>query len=427
MHTDTAAYLPEPLNVSSTQRPLAATPAQIVDAVLAAFAAREATSGSLRAHDGGHRLELHRESGLCASFAVDDQHAAGIALRLACAAGLDPLPEDGQPNASVLRISSGGREAEVRIAIAPEVRVDLDLLTVDGRGLTFPSAHALRRCSHCGTWASANESICRRDGSPLDVVHDDPRAGGTIGAWIVGRPLGVGGMGEVFSARHALIGRAAAIKIGRRSFSDEILVERFLVEARAVSRLRHRSIVATDDFGVLADGRPYLVMELLVGISLAERLEKSPPLTVFEALHIAHEIADALATAHESGVVHHDLKPSNIMLLDDGQSMPRLKLVDFGAANIGEIVRDEAIYGTLHYLSPERIAGHAGDARSDIFSLGVVLTEALEDGVPTLPPSVARILDRALAKSPEDRYQSAREMAEELGRAMVAVFAEVAR
>jgi serine/threonine-protein kinase len=455
MRSETAAYLPEPLTVSSTPRSLGATPTQIADAVLSAFAGREATSGVLRATPSGHVLELHRGSGLAASFAVDDDRAAAVAARLAVAACLDPTPEPGAPNSSVMRVATASHEVEVRVAIAttePGLRVELDVLTVDRRGLTFPSAHALRRCAHCGAWASANESSCRRDGSPLDVVNDDPRPGGTVGAWIVGRPLGVGGMGEVFSARHALIGRAAAIKIGRRSFSEEILVERFLVEARAVSRLRHPSIVATDDFGVLADGRPYLVMELLSGISLAERLARSPALTVLEALHIAHEIADALATAHEAGVVHHDLKPSNIMLLEDEEELPRLKLVDFGAANIGEKSRDEAIYGTLQYMSPERIYGEAGDGRSDVYSLGVVLYEALSGAPPfdhasgseiihaqlhdappafeasrPLPKAVSRLLERALAKPAEGRYQSAREMADELRRTIELLGAQVRR
>ena len=216
-------------------------------------------------------------------------------------------------------------------------------------------------------------------------------AGASIGPFEILAPLGAGGMGEVYRARDTRLDRTVAIKL----LSSELVtapsrrVERFRQEARAIARITHPNICTLHDVG--EDGPAiFLVMEYVEGATLARRLEDGAlPLPL--ALRVAIGIADALDHAHRHGVVHRDLKPSNIMLTRDS-----VKLLDFGLAKLKE--RDEqvltdatksaltdagTIVGTVPYMAPEQIEGHEVDARTDIFSFGVVLYEML-----VRPPAV---------------------------------------
>jgi serine/threonine protein kinase len=261
--------------------------------------------------------------------------------------------------------------------------------------------------------------------------------------------LGVGGMGEVYRARDTRLERAVAIKILPALFSsDPLRRQRFEREAKAISRLNHPNICVLHDIGH-QDGIDYLVMECVEGVTLAKRLEKGP-LPVDHVLKFGAQIADALDKAHRAGIIHRDLKPGNIMLTSTGA-----KLLDFGLAKPGSALVDVAttvtrsetpvteqgtIVGTFQYMSPEQVEGCELDGRSDIFSLGAVLYEMVtgrrafegksrlsvataileKEPVPlsSLKPMTPPVLDHAvkkcLAKAPDERWQSASDLASEL-------------
>ena len=261
-----------------------------------------------------------------------------------------------------------------------------------------------------------------------------------LGRYEILGELGRGAMGVVFKARDPVIGRVVAIKTmgsGLSPVEFEAFEKRFEREARSAGRLNHANIVTIYDVGKTGDVA-YIAMEFLEGRSLREILDSGvvmPPATV--AL-IAAQIADGLAFAHMNDVVHRDIKPANIMVLDSGL----VKIMDFGIAKLptGSHTIAGPILGSPKYMSPERIVGRNVDARSDIFSLGAVLYEMLT-GVPPftgseldeilhqvinakpVPPSTRdrkipaafdRIVERSLAKHPNDRYETVREMATEL-------------
>ena len=438
MHRD------ETTRVLSSEIKRELSPTAITDAVLAALASGSATSASLSHDPSGHAIELRRVDGSLDVLEIDDDVAAAIAVRLASATALNALAEHGPSNVARLAITDGEHHADVLVSMYATTRgfsVDLRALTVDGREPTIVRSAVLRRCVDCGVHAPAHELVCPNDGGRLEPATENAHVGGTIGPWLVRSILGEGGMGVVFAAEHALLGRKAAIKVVRHSLGQSRGVhERFLAEARAASRLRHPRVVDVYDYGVLGDGRPYFVMELLEGESLASLLWREKCLAPERALRIARAIAEALASAHRSEIVHHDLKPSNVMIAPDGS----IKLVDFGAAAIGaSIARPGVLYGTPSYTSPERARGDAGDSRSDLYSLGIVLYELLAGFAPFVfdsaedtflaqiadppppltvdSPSVLRIVDRLLAKSPAERYQRADELIADIDRALQAL------
>ena len=276
-------------------------------------------------------------------------------------------------------------------------------------------------------------------------------AGNKLGPYEVIAPLGAGGMGEVFRARDTRLDRTVAIKILPSQVSnDPTHKQRFEREAKTISSLNHPHICVLYDVGH-QDGTDYLVMECLEGETLAKRLEKGP-LPLEQVLKFGRQIADALDKAHRSGVVHRDLKPGNIMLTPTGA-----KLLDFGLAKPAipltsgltltaaatpatPVTQEGTILGTFQYMSPEQIEGKELDGRSDIFSLGAVLYEMLTgrrafqgksqlsvasailesepapivSAKPLTPPSLDRAIRRCLAKDPDDRWQTARDIAIEL-------------
>ena len=252
------------------------------------------------------------------------------------------------------------------------------------------------------------------------------------------RKLGAGGMADVYLAEDEELGRRVAIKIlNDRHANDDSFVERFRREAKNAAGLSHPNIVSIYDRGE-AEGTYYIAMEYLDGRTLKELLIARGPMPIGDAIHYTRQILNALRFAHKKGVVHRDIKPHNVMVDGDG----RLKVTDFGIARAGasQMTEAGAIVGTAQYLSPEQARGAAVDQRSDLYSIGVVLYEMLTGNVPftgespveiamkhlsdaprppssirpEIPPDLDMVVLRALAKNPDDRFQTAEEMDAEL-------------
>ncbi|GMV90124.1 MAG: serine/threonine protein kinase [Chthonomonas sp.] len=252
-----------------------------------------------------------------------------------------------------------------------------------------------------------------------------------LSAYELGPRIGSGGMGVVFGAKHRVLAREVAIKFLHPNYIDDAeAVERFLREAQVIALLDHENIVKIHDSGVSERG-PYLVMEKLTGETLKARLERGP-LSQPLAIQIADQVLQGLAAAHRKGAVHRDIKPANIWISDRDA---KAKLLDFGIAKLGDrtsITTTGAAMGTVTYMSPEQAAGKACGPPSDLYSLGVVLYEmligkppfegdtiqVLQKHVKATPPSLpARFpahlrsaVAKALAKKPEQRFESAEAM-----------------
>src|SRR5581483_4212120 len=239
-----------------------------------------------------------------------------------------------------------------------------------------------------------------------------PAAGSRLGPYRIEGPLGKGGMGQVFRATDTRLGRPVALKIVNEEFAG-----RFEQESRAIAALNHPAICTLHDVGP-----NYLVMELLDGETLAARLKRGR-LSTTEVIRIGAQIADALAAAHAQGIVHRDLKPANVML-----TRSRVKVLDFGLAkSIADPVVTAAsgAVGTPAYMAPEQWEGKPADARTDIYALGLVLSQMLtgRQGAPSseLPPALGRVIARCLEPDPEERWQSARDLKWELEASAITV------
>jgi len=271
--------------------------------------------------------------------------------------------------------------------------------------------------------------------------------GRSIGNYKIVRVIGEGGMGTVYLAEHPMIGKRVAVKMLRPDLgTDPGLVSRFFQEARSVNEIRHPNIVDISDFGKTDDGHVYLVMELLEGRSLRDRLNAEGALPLLDVVTICRQVCDALAAAHRVGIVHRDLKPDNIFLLAD-PSQPdvlRTKLFDFGVAkllgeqdkNVGHKTIAGSVVGTPFYMSPEQALCQDVGAASDIYSMGVVMFEMATGGVPfnaeqlvlllnailrqpapppsrtrpEIPPFLDRLVLRCLEKDPGARPQTMEEV-----------------
>jgi eukaryotic-like serine/threonine-protein kinase len=248
--------------------------------------------------------------------------------------------------------------------------------------------------------------------------------------------VGRGGMGRVYRATDTLLGRTVAVKVlDPDHASDPSFVDRFRREARAAARLNHPNVVSVYDTGS-DDGVHFIVMEFVEGRTLAEVLAQEGPLPAERAADVAKHVADALSFAHAEGLVHRDIKPGNVMITPRGE----VKVMDFGIARLTTahtITQTATVFGTAAYLAPEQAQGLRVDGRADIYALGVVLYEMLAGRVPFIadtavavaskhvtehpeppsvwrrgvPPALEAIAMRALAKDPDDRFQSAVEMA----------------
>jgi serine/threonine-protein kinase len=232
-------------------------------------------------------------------------------------------------------------------------------------------------------------------------------APGTIlGDWRIDGPIGIGGMGAVYAATHTAIGKRAAIKVVRADLcANPLTTERFLQEARVVNQVGHPAIIDIFHLGTLEDGRPYLVMELLQGKTLGQRMVEGRVLPV-EAIDILLEVCDGLAAAHASGVVHRDLKPDNIFLAE-GAAGIEVKLVDWGIAKLmdclptsGTLTTTGTLVGTPQYMSPEQARGKAIDGRTDVYALGTIAYELFLEGPPFAADNVADLVTMQLREPP---------------------------
>jgi serine/threonine-protein kinase len=267
----------------------------------------------------------------------------------------------------------------------------------------------------------------------------------TIGRYQVVEKLGHGGMGTVYKAFDPLLTRVVAVKvISTHLDNEEHHRERFFREARAAAHLSHRNIITIHDLGEDA-GVPFLAMEFLEGRDLERRMKSPEGMSLTRKLEIALDTCDGLAHAHSFNIIHRDIKPANIFITDTGE----VKLLDFGLARLvtSELTRSNVMVGTINYMAPEQVRAEKVDHRADIFSLGVVfyellggrkpfdgdsfastmykiLSEAPEplDAIdPNLPPQLAGIIDRAMAKAREDRYQHVSDLRHDLEAVWAAV------
>jgi serine/threonine protein kinase len=320
----------------------------------------------------------------------------------------------------------------------------------------------MKKCPRCGKEYENANTLCPSDGTVLEKVKDvDPLLGQTLAEkYRIEELINEGGMGAVYRGTHVLMDKTVAVKVLHPALAaDDKIVARFSREARAASRISHPHALSVTDFGESGNGIVFLVMEYLKGETLKEVIHEGGPMQLPRVVEIIRQICGALEAAHAEGVVHRDLKSDNIMLLDVGGG-DWAKVLDFGIAKITEKVgQDPAltapnlIIGTPQYMSPEQCSQAAEiDSRSDIYSLGVILYEMLVGHVPftgdsptaimmkhlqepppsvleerkNLPAAVARVVTRAMAKRPEDRFQTVSALSDELNEAAKEPVAESA-
>ena len=251
--------------------------------------------------------------------------------------------------------------------------------------------------------------------------------------------IGEGGMANVYLAKDTILDRNVAVKVLRGDLSsDDKFIRRFEREALSVSNLSHPNIVEVYDVGI-EDGSHYIVMEYIDGKTLKQLLKKRESLTLTEVIDIMTQLTDGISHAHESYIIHRDIKPQNIMIEDDG----RIKITDFGIAmalNATQLTQTNSVMGSVHYLPPEQASGKSATVKSDIYSMGILMYELLTGNVPfkgdnaveialkhmkdkipsvrkqdpSIPQSVENIIMKACAKNPRNRYDTAKEMHDDL-------------
>jgi serine/threonine-protein kinase len=277
------------------------------------------------------------------------------------------------------------------------------------------------------------------------TAADDRHRPGTVieGKYRIERELGHGGMGVVYEATHLMLARKVAIKLLSPALRDRgDLAKRMIREARVVSAIGHPNIVGVTDLG-LTDGTPFIVMELLSGVTLEDELAQRGPLAPPDAIGIASAVLDALDAAHRRSVIHRDIKPANIMLVREPNGRRVVKVLDFGIAKVGDgddTTKTALVLGTPVALAPEQALGEDVDARADVFAVGallytllvgeppfaareatVVIARTLEgkftpasQRVASVSPQLDAVIARALARSRDDRFPDASAMIEAL-------------
>jgi serine/threonine-protein kinase len=306
-------------------------------------------------------------------------------------------------------------------------------------------------CPTCGTEYGPEHELCPQDGARLGapVPPADPLIGQVLAdRYRVLRSIGEGGMGRVYLAEHVKMGRKSAVKVMSPSLAPTPeAISRFNREAANASQIHQPNVAAIYDFGETADGTLYLAMEYVEGETLTALVRREGALQPRRAAELTGQIADGLHAAHHLGIVHRDLKPDNILVTRQPDGREWVKIVDFGIAkttkDLGQNVTSIGVsIGTPDYMSPEQLAGEALDARTDVYSLGLVLFNMLTGSLPhpamtskqslverltTKPrplaevkpnvvwsPRLQKALDRALAPEPEDRFPTVNDLAREV-------------
>jgi serine/threonine-protein kinase len=306
-------------------------------------------------------------------------------------------------------------------------------------------------CPTCGTEYGPEQETCPQDGARLgaSVPPADPLIGQVLAdRYRVLRSIGEGGMGRVYLAEHVKMGRKSAVKVMSPSLAPTPeAISRFNREAANASQIHQPNVAAIYDFGETADGTLYLAMEYVEGETLTALVRREGALPPRRAAELTGQIADGLHAAHHLGIVHRDLKPDNILVTRQPDGREWVKIVDFGIAkttkDLGQNVTSIGVsIGTPDYMSPEQLAGEALDARTDVYSLGLVLFNMLTGSLPhpamtskqslverltTKPrplaevkpnvvwsPRLQKALDRALAPEPDDRFATVNDLAREV-------------
>src|SRR6185503_14287438 len=313
----------------------------------------------------------------------------------------------------------------------------------------------MKNCPVCGKEYSDTSTLCPIDAAVLER-RDDPLLGQTLASkYLIEKLIKRGGMGAVYVGKHILMDKTVAIKVLRPSLAlDDDVVRRFSREAKAASRISHPHAVSVTDFGESENGVVFLVMEYLDGQTLKEIIKSEGQMGLNRAVEIIRQVSGALDAAHEQGVVHRDLKSDNIMLSQTNGG-DWAKVLDFGIAKIqqtetvdADITAANLVIGTPQYMSPEQCSQSTTiDARSDIYSLGIIIYEMLAgqlpftgesptvimmkqvqdpppsilDVRPDLPATISALISKSLAKQPADRFQSAGELSAALSQAAMNV------
>jgi serine/threonine protein kinase len=303
----------------------------------------------------------------------------------------------------------------------------------------------LKECPACGACYDNREQTCVHDANLL--THTLPVARTIEARYRLDRRIGQGGMGAVFEATDLRLRRKVAVKVlSGRLFGNLAALRRFEREAEACARLAHRNIVAIHDFGRIGEEGAYLVMEFLAGSTLRSELKRNARIAPPVAAEWFGQLLTGLQTAHEAGVTHRDLKPENILITPNEAGGDRVVILDFGLAKLGlaepatgdSLTAPGTIVGTVGYMSPEQLSGQPSDQRSDLFSTGVMIFEAMvgkppfngdrfvdllraiSRGCPAIPGDsidIARlngVLRKCLAPEPGERFQTAAELRCEL-------------
>jgi serine/threonine-protein kinase len=276
----------------------------------------------------------------------------------------------------------------------------------------------------------------------------DPLIGQTIdGRYQIEKKLGEGGMGVVYKAKHVMLQKDLAVKVLRADVSkDQEIIARFRQEAQSASGIGSQHIIDISDFGTLDDGSTYFIMEFLDGKELTKVIEQEQPIPPERVAHVGMQLCDALGAAHDRGIVHRDMKPDNVFLVERGGDPDFVKVLDFGIAKVGgassKLTKAGQVFGTPHYMSPEQCSGQGVDHRTDIYAIGIILYEMACGRVPfdadnlmgiltkhiyeqpipphDLPPPVdvpaglEAVILKCLAKSVDQRYQTMAEVKADL-------------
>lgn len=300
----------------------------------------------------------------------------------------------------------------------------------------------VKQCPKCSARFQNDAMFCPMDGNRL-TEESDPLIGRRIaGRYLIEEKISTGGMGMVYRSRHMVISRDVAIKFLLPVFArDKIYRHRFLVEARVANQINHAHIVDINDFGETDDGYVYMVMEFLRGRTLGNEIANGP-MPLNRVLHIAIQIVQGLARAHDLGVIHRDIKPENIYLVTHKHDSEFVKLLDFGVARLARdmhITTRGTVIGTPEYMSPEQMRGGEVTASTDLYSVGCVLFEMLTGRIPfsgpettrilrqmtepppvpshlvnSIPPDVDELVLKLLQKKPQQRHRDAHHLMEDL-------------